>query len=300
MDIIKLFEDYHIQYWTEGKNVSPGWVQIRCLFCRDTSNHMGYNLKDEYFSCWRCGSHPIKKVLSSLLHVNEEELGNVFRTYSGRPHISKNDEPIARIGSRKFKLPGNTSEMLQQHRKYLINRGFDPDKLIKEWGLLGTGPVAILDNVDYKHRIVAPIKWQNEVVSFQARDITGKHQLRYITCPKPREIKHHKHILYGNQKEWKDIGIIVEGITDVWRLGPLATATFGTEYTTAQMLVIRSSFKKVFVIFDEEPQAQKQAKKLISDLRILGVKSEVITITGDPGGMKQDDADHLINKLMRA
>ena len=296
MDIIRLFTDHHIQFWTTGPNVGKNYVNIRCMFCQDISNHLGFNLQKEYFTCWRCGPHPIKKVLSKLLRLEEDQVYQVIQQYGGRRQSRVlEDEPV-RIGIHKFKLPGGTEPMTERHRKYLLKRNFDPERLEREWGLLGTGPVSLLDDIDYKHRIIIPIEWDGKVVSFQSRDITNKHPKRYIVCPKPREIIHHKSILYGKQREWKSIGICVEGVTDVWRLGPLAFATFGTEYMLAQTTKIIKNFKRVFVLYDDEPKAQEKAEKLVKDLKGY-IKAERITISGDPGDMKQDDADHLVNLI---
>ena len=57
MNIIQLFEDYKIPYFTEGyKYCRPGWVNIDCPFCIGSPGpHLGYNLSGNYFNCWRCG-----------------------------------------------------------------------------------------------------------------------------------------------------------------------------------------------------------------------------------------------------
>ena len=121
---------------------------------------------------------------------------------------------------------------------------------------------------------------------------------RYIVCPKVREIVHHKRILYGKQEAWGKTGIIVEGTTDVWRLGTKACATFGIEYKIAQVLEIRRHFKRVFVIFDNEQQAQTKEEHLIHDLQMSGVQAYGVCIVGtDAGAMSQNDANHLVKEL---
>lgn len=299
MDIIELFRDYNIPYANEGeRHHREGWINTPCPFCTgNPGNHLGYPINGGPFVCHRCGIHPIKLTLSKLLSIPESEVNNILRNYGGSPTIPK--EIKRKIRKKSHKLPPSTNIMQRQHRKYLEKRNFDPEKLEKEWMLLGTGPIAKLDKTDYKHRIIAPIYWNGEQVSFQGRDITNKSQLKYLTCSEERELIHHKHILYGRQDQWSDIGIIVEGITDVWRLGVHAVATFGIKYTPKQMRLIAKSFKKTFILFDDDPQAIEQAKQLVSDLRFRGQDSIRIPLSGDPGGMKQDDANYLVNSILK-
>jgi len=184
------------------------------------------------------------------------------------------------------------------HRKYLIRRKFDPDKLEREWGLLGTGPVSRLDRINYSRRILIPIHWDGKLVSFQTRDITGRSELKYLACSLEREKIPHKTILYGKQEAWNDTGICVEGVTDVWRLGPAAFAVFGIEYKPQQVRLIAKTFHRVAVVFDDDPQAVVQADKLVAELRFRGVDAWRVDIVGDPGDMDQDDADYLVREIV--
>ena len=296
MNILQLYQDYGIPFWTEGKNVGSGWINVACPFCQDTSNHLGFNLKQEYFRCWRCGWHATLPTISKLLSMDVISAGRIVGKYGGRARLRISPDILV---PKPHVLPSGTDRMLSHHRAYLIKRKFDPEYLEKEWGLLGTGPVSALDSISYKHRIIAPIHWDNQRVSFQARDITGKHPLRYIACPRVRELLHHKHIVYGQQTKWGDVGVCVEGITDVWRLGPLSFATFGIEYTVYQVQQIVAHFDHVVILFDDEPQAQTQAERLAAELRINNVRVRTTTVQGDPGSLDQTEANNLIKSLTR-
>ena len=241
--------------------------------------------------------HPVKTTLSKLLHIPEKEVEKILKQFGGQPTTVK--EIKRKIRKKSHRLPSGTDRMDDRHRKYLEKRKFDPEQREREWGLIGTGPVAKLDHIDYKHRIIAPIYWEGEQVSFQGRDITDRHKLKYLTCPEERELVHHKDIIYGRQDCWTDTGIIVEGITDVWRLGVHACCTFGIKFTPLQMREIRNRFRKIYVLFDDDPQAILQARQLVSDLRFRGRDAIRIPITGDPGGMKQDDANYLVNCVLK-
>jgi len=248
MNITQLYEDHNIPYSTEGeKNCHPGWVNVTCPFCDDQSNHLGYSLEGNHFNCWRCGAHPVKQTLAKLLNINQKEVPAIIKRYGGKTYRK---EPVVKIRSKSHKFPSGVGMMKPNHRQYLRKRGFDPDKLERDWTLFGTGPVSLLDGIDYKHRIMAPIYWDGRQVTFQARDITDRHTLKYMACPADRELIHHKDILYGKQEAWGDTGICVEGVTDVWRLGPQAFCTFGIKYTNTQLRLIAKTFRRVFVVFD--------------------------------------------------
>lgn len=295
MNIIKLYQDHNIRYDTQGKNVSEGWVATRCCWCGDASNHLGYNTETDVFFCWKCGKHPVPETISRLLKVPLDEAYLVLRTY-GRKH-----KPLPkpeRVQTKPFTFPSGTGPLLPQHKQYLIGRNFDPEKLEQEWGLLGTGPVSVLDNIDYKHRIVAPIKWMGQVVSFQGRTI-AKVEPKYKACPQEREIVKHKDILYGKQEEWGSIGICVEGITDVWRFGPTSFAVFGIKYKSSQVQKMVANFNQIIVIFDDEDHAQEQADILVAELRMSGVGARKEVIKGDPGAMPQDEADYLVKQIIK-
>jgi hypothetical protein len=301
MDIIRLYQDFSIPYATEGhKHCRPGWVNIECPLCtgEHPGLHLGFNLQTNHYVCWRCGWKPVSKVISTLLHMPENAVRSIILQYGGIA-VRRTTEPTVKIRLKAHRLPSNTIPLQANHKRYLEKRGFDPDRLEREWQLVGTGPVSTLDNINFKHRIIAPIIWDGVEVSFQGRDITNKSQLKYITCPKDRELMFHKNILYGKQESWGKTIIIVEGITDVWRFGQDAACTFGIKFTSTQIKKIAGTFTRAAICFDGgERQAYQQANRLVAELKFRGVDSFRVDILGDPGGMPQSDADYLVKQLI--
>lgn len=297
MDILRLYKDYGVNHATEGhKHCRPGWVQTPCPFCTGNPGmHLGWNLRDEYFMCWRCGWHSPIKSLINILKISYDEVSQILEVYKfNRTKLEKIE-----IVKSDFKFPTNAEPgLLPQHEKYLLKRGFNnPKELAKKWNLMSTGPIANLGKISYKHRIIIPFMWNGSNVSFDSRDITGNALNKYQACSKEFETIEHKSILYGNQEAWNDFGIVVEGPTDVWRFGENACATSGIKYTPAQVRVISTIFKKVAVVFDYEQQAQIQAKKLIAELRFRGVEAFNVKVPNDPGSMSQKEADELVKEM---
>jgi len=301
MDIERLYRDYNVPFQTEGhKHCRSGWANTACPFCSGNPGlHLGYNEEKDYFFCWRCGWHPTIETIAKLTGFSNREVISFVGNYGGvaRRQI-RTKEPAIKIRTKGFKFPSGVGALREAHKQYLQRRNFDWSKLEQEWGLLATGPTGSLDGRDYRFRVIAPIEWEGHIVSFQGRDITGRSEMKYKACPKDRELVHHKEILYGKQSEWGRIGICVEGITDVWRLGFAAFATFGISYTPAQMMAMIRSFRRIIILFDDDPQAQEQADKLKAELKmVIDVHKEVIQ--EDPGSMSQEDADSLVRQLTK-
>jgi hypothetical protein len=291
-----------------------GVVSTHCPYCRGSADfHLGYLIERRMFRCWRCGFHLTIDVLTKLCRVDQSTARDLYQEIEGSipsgssaARVARDREVQAKVKVSRYRRPSDVGPIRANHRRYLEGRNFDPDRIEREWGVLGTGPVAYLDDgagkqIDYRHRLLVPIRWDGEEVSFQARDVTGRSDLRYVSCPPAREVRSHKHILYGRQETWGDVGIVVEGVFDAWRFGPLACATFGVSYTAEQAVELARRFKRVAIVFDPEPAAQVQARKLAATLRLrLQVEPVVVDLGGgDPGEMSQDDANHLVCELTR-
>jgi len=238
------------------------------------------------------------ETLSELLGINNHEAYQVMKRYGGR--IVKTEKPLVRLHTKPHKLPSNTIPLTPVHKKYLSKRGFNPDYLQHKYQLCSTSPISTLDNINYRNRIVIPIYWQGVRASFQTRATKNNVRLKYISCPKSRELIHHKHILYSNWDNAppSDVGICVEGVTDVWRFGDNAFATFGIQYTYSQLRLISSLFKRVAIVFDDDPQAIRQASNLTYELQFRNVQAWQVPIKGDPASLSQKEANNLIKTIL--
>jgi hypothetical protein len=300
MDIEQLYQDFSIYALSEGhKHCRPGYINTECPYCTGNPGlHLSYNLRNDYFICWRCGWHPTIPTIAKLINVSDKEAYEISKKYGGI-NISQLTKPKIVVRAKSHRLPDGSRPLADIHKQYLEDRNFDPDYLEKEWNLLGTGPYGMLDDLDYRFRIIIPFIWNGEEVSFDSRDITGKRPNRYQACPEERELVPHKSILYGKQDKWGSTGICVEGPTDVWRFGFMSCATSGIKYTNTQIRVLAKTFKRVAVAFDDDPQAIVQADKLVAELKFRNVDAFRVPIEGDPGGMKQKEADYLVKQIIK-
>ena len=297
----KFLRDFNIQYVTSGnKHCRPGWAQVHCPFCTGSRDfHLGINVRYAYGNCYRCGWKSLDNIIMSLLTCRRPEAKKILCQYSAKTRGTSNYPPDGAVpggGAEKVEYPMGTGPMNSRHKLYLEKRGFDPEMLEREYGLLGTGPVG-----QYRHRIILPIVFDGQVVSYQGRDITDRSELKYMACPMSGEIVNHKNILYNMDQVPGNAVVVVEGVTDAWRLGAGAVATFGTSYKASQVKLLNDTFEEFFILFDAEPEAQRRARELGHQLALAGGQVEILTIGEagmDPGQLSDGDAHNLMHELI--
>lgn len=267
-DVYQFLTDYFLNPTTQGPNSSPGWVNIKCPMCDDHSDHGGFNLISGKYNCWKCGPHDVARVVQQLLGCRIDEAKEIIWSYSTRRSVlvASQKRPTSRVS--KVDVPGGP--MAQIHKKYLVARNFNPDKIYEQYHVLGTGP----SPDSYRYRLVIPIIHKGIVVSFQTRDVTGQAELRYKSCPIELSLIHYKRLIYGLENYPGDTVGVVEGVFDRWRLGSGFGCGFGTSLTHAQLKVL-SAYRRIIFVFDpcEQPSWDK-AGKYVRMLRGLGCEAE--------------------------
>jgi len=281
MNMQDILDEYHIA-WIESGNhhCREGWIQLDCPFCNETGKwHMGYSLSYNYFSCWKCGYHSVFDVFSEL--NIREKVSSV---------ISSGLKKQRRLAT-KLELPDGAGALKENHKKYLKNRGFDPDYIEKKYGVMGTGFTGM-----HKFRVVIPFFWEGSMVSYQARDITGKQKAKYLNCRD--EVVPTKDILYNFHNCNYGKIVICEGCMDVWKIGDGAVSTCGTQFSQNQINLAKH-FNQVFIMFDNEKKAQEQAFALGNALSCFHCKVENICLKeyNDAGDMPEAEALRFRKKI---
>ncbi len=290
IDIIKIYQKYNIKYYTEGKNVSQNWINIQCPCCSDKSWHLGFNLEKQYYFCWKCQYHSIKEIFLKL-KIPLSELKN------NNQQIILNQLNKKEIIKKEFILPGSKIKDNDPPSNYFLKRKFDPGFIINKYQLLWCNHL----DPKYKFRIIIPIIYNNQIVSFTSRDYTDKQELRYISCPKEMEIIEHKNILFNFDNCKNNYIIVVEGIFDCFRLGDNCCATFGISYTKQQLNLL-SNYENIYILFDNEIDAQKQAEKLGNELSAIGKNAFIINLPKeykDIAEMDQITANKFKEEILR-
>lgn len=322
-DVLAYFQMKGVEYNTEGKNVSEGWVEVKCPWCDDPSTHLGINLDSKGFNCWRChakGSFPI--LLRALENCSYDELDYVIDRYSN--YSNRNVGPVRkRIVNRmeildmeknmaaftSFSMPEEIHPLM---RDFLKRRGLSPWKTIRKWDLRWGGIAG-----DWKFRIIIPVKLEGRIVTYTGR-ITGDHisdgewldrsgsrrRAKNRYSYKAQRAKDAaisiKSCLYNIDSVRKDKpAVVVEGPTDVWKLEGSSVATFGTKWTKTQLSLLKEKGpSEVFILYDSEPDAQLQARRFREALGCF-IPTEVVQLgdRGDPGELTLEEGREVMKKL---
>jgi len=254
-----ILQEYNIPIAPAGHHhAREGWIQIDCPYCgRDSQGwHMGYSIEGNFVNCWRCGSHRLINTVMEITGLSYREVKKLLDDLETE-HFER-EKPLG-----KLVLPTGIKDLHSAHKKYLYNRGFKWRKLVHVWKIFGIGIAPRLS-----WRIFIPIHYHGEVVSWTTRSISNNLKIvRYISAGENEEAMPHKELLYGEDFARHAV-IVVEGIFDVWRIGPGAVATFGSGYSQEQLELI-AKYPTRAICFDSEPEAQKRARKLVNDLSVF-------------------------------
>lgn len=254
-----ILQEYNIPIAPAGHHhAREGWIQIDCPYCgRDSQGwHMGYSIEGNFVNCWRCGSHRLINTVVEITGLSYREVKKLLDDLETE-HFER-EKPLG-----KLVLPTGIKDLHSAHKKYLYNRGFKWRKLVHVWKIFGIGIAPRLS-----WRIFIPIHYHGEVVSWTTRSISSNPKtVRYISAGENEEAMPHKELLYGEDFARHAV-IVVEGIFDVWRIGPGAVATFGSGYSQEQLERI-AKYPTRAICFDNESEAQKRARKLVNDLSVF-------------------------------
>lgn len=302
-DIIQYFEDNDIQYWTKGKNVHKGWINVTCPFCGDHkysgNNHCGINLKSKMVNCWLCGPKGfISNLITEIEEISTVQANTIIEKYSRESTLFKKEYQSMGNGKKidSWRQNGRilpkeaTNQFPKIHLDYLKGRNFDPNIIIPKYKLL-----ACHNFGKYKFRIIIPIIQQRQIVHFTSRDVTGKAKLRYLTCPEEETLLSMRDCLYNIDNTKGSTILIMEGATDVWRFGDGTVAIMRTGFSNEQInLIIQKNIKNAFVMFDSELQAIERANQLARKLGPFIDHTEVIELKeGDPCSLPDSDIKYL-------
>lgn len=300
-DIIGFCTHYDLEY-------APGdpWVKVSCPWCGNESSKGGeklygaVNAVSEGFTCFRCGGKHLFAYLRKVLPNGLEPETEVWNWRHG--DLSNLSGKASH--SAKLNLP-TSSELSQHHKNYLISRKFDPEYLVNQYGISGTGigthfRASNGKSIDVSWRILIPVLDAGKrAISWQARAISKNAELRYIGCPDCDSIQSYKDSLYGIHLTRNDVLGIVEGVFDQWRMGPGWVSTMGIGVSQQQIKAM-AQWKRVVVCFDSEPQAQKIAHEIGANLASIGVRCDIVDLElceRDAGDLSESEARDINKEL---
>uniref|UniRef100_A0A6M3L3K5 Putative DNA primase n=1 Tax=viral metagenome TaxID=1070528 RepID=A0A6M3L3K5_9ZZZZ len=219
-----------------------------------------------------------------IAHAPYEHIPDIITKYSIKKQL---DISLPRRQIKELSFPSNTTEeLVQSHVNYLQKRNFDPKYLQIKYHIKSIGPAS---ERAWSNRILIPYLFKERIVTFTARDSTEfEWRPRYKAClPEESEIPI-DHILY-NINSVKEIAVIVEGPTDVWRMGDGFVAMGGLQWNSQRIYLLKDC-KQVFIWPDKEHAALLFWEKLAHSLSFIKDVRFVELSEGDPGSLDEDSA----------
>lgn len=292
MNLLDFLQEHNVEYREAGDSphVSQGWIGVICPWCGIGTDKYGLGIHTESLSatCWKCGKHSIVEVLKELTGEPWHVCRDFTRGFGRLPVQQSQDRG-------RYCIPGGVGPLLEPHKAYLRSRRFDPEEIIRLWSVGGIGLHSRLPwrlFIPVVGRDGRPLSWTTRALA--ARGTEGDNgYLRYVNAKPEEEAISIKSLLYGEQLATHAI-IVVEGPTDVWRIGPGAVATFGLTVTAAQKAEI-ARYPLRAICFDNEPEAQRRATELCNELSTLPGKTVRVEVDAkDPGEASESEV-----KLLR-
>lgn len=271
MNFVKLFNDYNVEYDTR---VNKGWTNVTCPFCDDKTFNGGFNNAGDYYHCWKCGGHNFKQALARTVNILFNEVDTLIEQYAGRNSVLN---ALNKKQAKATKLILPTDTFTPAERKYLKERNFSPKLLHEKYKIVGGGITG-----SWKYRIIIPLVLNGKIVSWTGRSILSKNKIQELKIPRYKNLSieqsviNPKDILYNLDNCKDKIAVLTEGAFDVIRLGDGFFCSFGTELTQSQISIIKQRFDKVFVMFDNEKEAQVKARKFGLQIASIGVEVEIV------------------------
>ena len=276
MNFEKLFTDYKIEYNTR---VNRGWTNVTCPFCDDKTFNGGFNDTGNYFHCWKCGGHNFREALARTVNIPKSQVDVLIEQYAGRNSLLNK---LNKKQAKAIRLELPTDTFTEAERKYLLSRNFSPRLLKEKYKIVGGGITG-----SWKYRIIIPLILDNKIVSWTGRSILSKDRINELKIPRYKNLSIEqsvidpKSILYNLDNCKNRTAVLTEGAFDVIRLGDDFMCSFGTELTQSQISVIKERFDKVFIMFDNEKEAQIKARKFGMQITSMGVDVEIVDAYSD-------------------
>jgi hypothetical protein len=288
---IQFLKDFHIRYSVSGPNVSQGWIGTSCPFCRDHSDHLGIHLQTSAMSCWRCGRHSNVEYVTIVLGIPRSEAKSIYSRYLTKVLHHNNANVTVQYAS-YVALPDPVFTNIEE--LYLDKRMLTSYHK-KTYDLRGGGIIG-----EWAFRIVIPICYNEMIVSATGRNIFDV-KPKYYSLDPSKSIMNLKHLFLGMDLIPKETVIVVEGPIDAIRGGPGFVASFGSNLSDEQLLLLRE-YDTIYFIRDSDRAGDNFVKEAYNLSSICTKSIEVIKLEGykDVGEMPEDEIVDLRKELMLA
>lgn len=298
-DITAYLEDKGIPYKdSSGPNVGSGWIGIHSVFRSDDNFHLGINKENKAFHCWKSGeTGTLLKLITILESCDYKDAGRIVSRYTHR-RISSGKGSVRSFYTPPesgFTLPVKGAQKASQAQiRYIRKRRYNPFTLIHKYDIRFAGPIG-----EWKHRIIIPVYMNGKLYSFTSI-CPFPVENKYKHCSKDVSVLPTRDCLYNIDSVDDGRIILVEGVTDVWRLGNNAVGLFGKNWTKNQMWILSEmKFERIVVMLDED--AKDRAEKLAATVGSFCSDVKMVLLEkGDPDDLTDSEAMKLKMEVLYA
>lgn len=268
---------FNIQRFLEekgGRLLGSDSIAMPCPKCGISQHHQSHfhvSLSKPVFNCLRCGYHGNwTKLVADLQRIPYEVAKSMVEGSVWIPSKKKEEEEIIPVS-----LPVR-SRWTNEAWNYITSR--IRRETIDNFGIYYCAIGR------YAERVIVPITFKKEVVSFQARTAVG-HPVRYLTPSKSPLGK----VLFGYDEVFSKKVILVEGVFDVfnlWENGFNSMATFGHKISSYQIQALKEKgINEIILMYDSD--SIEIMKNMFVDLERHFDSVSIAPLTeGDPADCK--------------
>lgn len=299
--------------------------RVCCPFCGDSRfrlqvNHRWdttdpitkINFGTSLMRCYNDGCKANRDAGSTDRQLCAEQLKDYLSPYIGRKLAlatpMRKEKPLTTV-----KLPGKYVPLAQlpsEHPaiQYLVSRKFDPIEIERNFRVVFCYEDT---NENVAGRLVIPIYRNDTLVGWQARYLgtpPADYIPKYYTMPGLPK----RRIMYNYDIASKTrFGLIVEGVTDVWRVGKQGVAVFGNIMSDQQIALAAAAWGEtgIGLMLDPDVMAAPRIKpdkptaceKLFNRLNApiafkWGALRVILPDGTDPGSLSSDELWHMIQE----
>ncbi len=290
IDIKNILDELGIDSKVGGKNVGANDRNIDCPYCY-ADKHLGISVNTGFVNCWICEFEDayrknkngdmirpgLVQVLMEASEAGWKEIRDILELNGWEAFASDKDNEInlSEIcsfpnGSKTFTVKSKAQALAS---RYIWDRRFSRDTP-ERYNLQVAGEGA------YKGRIIIPVYLNGEMVCYTSRDYTGR-QDRYKNSFFTNSKMRMRDTLYNYDVARRfDHVYLVEGPTDVWRMGADTMGVFRSALSRGQRnLITQAGFRSLTIVFD--PSATGRAYAIAGELSPFIPKIKVVRLVGD-------------------
>jgi len=295
-------------------NLCGGWGEcyvLNCPACGDTRRRLYFS---HTFLC-SVKKNSVTYYFGRVYKCHNESCNlseYIQRMDLDRPVLTTKPQAFTSILMEETSLPKDCLPLLNEDvpayiLDYVRSRGFDPVELANEYFIHVARKGSSYQMGDEKRtffddRLIVPLIQGARLVGWQARRCKDiwKDRYKYLNS-KVRK----SHCLYNRDVAMfhRDV-VIVEGVTDCWRIGPKSVALFGKSPSPRQVSLLKSLWGfsgRAVVCFDSDAESEQEA--LVSRLRIeeafpRGVSQIHLPPGVDPASLTKGEMDKRISEAL--